>query len=124
MVGQVGSVFTEDESERAYGFVLSEANGQRSRANLTVASGQGVCVAGQVMAGPHTALVKYTDGATATAIIGYKVDATDADQPVSGIVRDAEVNVKVLTYPEETTSGADKADMIASLALLGIIGRD
>lgn len=117
-------VFSENEKTRAFGFVLSEANGQRSRANLVVASGQGVLPAGQVMKGALTALQAYTDGSTATAILGYGVDATDEAIDVAGIVRDAEVNLKALTFPEESTSGNEAADVKASLKLLGIICRD
>lgn len=108
----------------ALSFLLSEANGQRSRENGTVASGQGKLQAGQVLKGPKTAFLAYTDGATATGILGYPVDATDEAQPCVYVARDAEVNVKQLVYPEESTSGNEKSDMIASLALLGIIARD
>lgn len=108
----------------ALSFLLSESNGQRSRENGTVASGQGKLKAGQVLKGASTAFQAYTDGATATGVLGYPVDATDAAQPCMFIARDAEVNVKQLVYPEESTSGNEKSDMIASLKLLGIIARD
>src|SRR5262245_56530138 len=105
----------------ALSFLLSEALGLRSRENGTVASGQGVLEAGQVLAGTQSALVAYTDGATAIGVLNYPVDATSEAVDVSYIARDAEVNQKQLTYPEESTSGNEAADMIASLKLLGII---
>lgn len=108
----------------ALSFLLSEANGQLSRENGTVASGQGKLKGGQVLKGPKTAFLAYTDGATATGILGYPVDATSEAVPCMYVARNAEVNVKQLVFPEESTSGNEKADMIASLALLGIIGRD
>lgn len=108
----------------ALSFLLSEANGQLSRENGVVANGQGKLLGGQVLAGPKTAWVAYTDGATATGILGYPVDATNEAVAVMGIVRQAEVNLKLLIFPEESTSGNEKADMTASLALLGIIVRE
>lgn len=117
-------IFTENEKTRTFGFILAEANGMRSRENVTVASGQGVLKAGQVMKGALTALQAYTDGSTATAILGYAVDATSEAVDVAAIVRDCEVNLKGLTFPEESTSGNESADVVASLKLLGIICRN
>lgn len=112
------------EGKAALSFLLSEAAGQRSRENGVVASGQGKLPAGQVLAGTQAAMVAYTDGATALGILNYAVDATDEAVDVSYMARDCEVNQKQLTYPEESTSGNEAADMIASLKLHNIIVRD
>ncbi|WP_395661514.1 major capsid protein [Aestuariivirga sp.] len=80
-------------------FILSEANGQRSREAITIASGAGIIAAGTVL-GKITASGKYfasavgaSDGSQVPAAIAiYGADASAADVSVSAIVRDAEVN--------------------------------
>jgi hypothetical protein len=115
------------------GFILSEANGHRSRENGIVASGQGKLAAGTVVTDNGSGkLIAYAAGdvtdpggsGEAAGIILYNIDATDMDAAVSYIARDAEVNVHGLVYPEDTTGNPAKANMIASLALLGIIVRE
>ncbi len=39
------------------------------------------------------------------------------------LARDAEVNGNLINYAEETTTGGEEANTIASLALIGIIVR-
>lgn len=107
---------------RNVSFILSEANGQRSRANGVVASGQNL-VAGQLVADSGGKLIAYTDGATAKGIMLYSVDATAGDTDASYIARDAEVNGNYMTYPAENSAGTVESSANASLALLGIIVR-
>lgn len=123
------STFTE--AAHAAEFILSEANGQRSRENGTLVSGQNLAAGAVVMdngAGKLTAYTagEVTDGGTdeAAGILIAAADATDADVAVSYLARDAEVNLKLLTYPAESTAGGEEANTIASLALIGIIARD
>ena len=120
---------TLTEGRHAAEFILSEANGQRSRENGTVKSGQNLA-AGQVVqldTGQLKAFLGPVDTAgllvtEAVGIVIYPVDATLGTVDVSYIARDAEVNGKLLTYPAETSIG-EEALANASLALLGIIVR-
>ena len=115
-------------------FILSEANGRRSRENGTVKSGE-ILAAGQLVQLDTGKLVAF-DGATdsagdlvveATGIILGPVDAsatgTNADTPAAYLARDAEVNDNVLVFPTETSGGNEHANAVASLALLGILVR-
>ena len=111
-------------------FILSEANGQRSREAIIIASGAGVIAAGTVL-GKVTATAKYiasaigaTDGSeTPAAVAIYGADATSADVTVSAIVRDAEVNGNCLTYHADRDQAAEKAAANAALTTLGVIVR-
>jgi hypothetical protein len=126
------TVFTE--GRHAAEFILSEANGQRSRKNGVVSSGQNL-VAGQLVQLSGTELVAKdenleTDGSVTTAVEGILLEpvnasstGTNADTPAAYIARDAEVNVNLLTFPAESTAGGEQAACIAGLALLGIIAR-
>lgn len=124
------TVFTE--AVHAAEFIISEANGHRSRENGTLLSGQNLA-AGTVLQDNGAGKLIAFDADTNTAgslvdeaagILLAAVDATDGDQDCAYIARDAEVNLKLLTYPAETTAGGQEADTIASLKLLGIISRD
>ena len=111
-------------------FILSEANGQRSRETITIASGAGIIAAGTVL-GKVTASGKYiasavgaSDGSEVPAAINiYGADATASDVTVSAIVRDAEVNGKCLTWHADRDQPAEKAAANAALATLGVIVR-
>jgi hypothetical protein len=108
------------EATRAGEFLLSEANGTRSREPITLTGG--AFPAGQVL-GKITASGSYTaydpvatDGAEAAAAILYEaVDASTADATGVAIVRDAEVKGVLLT--DNDAAGT------AALAALGIIVR-
>lgn len=121
---------TKTEGPRALGFLLSEANGNRSRDNITIVSGAGVLVAGTVL-GKITESDKYTDspatGAdgsqTAVAVLAYDVDATSADVKTVGITRDAEIKVDELTYEGTVDDSTKKAAKATQLAAVGIIVR-
>ncbi|RWO90921.1 head decoration protein [Mesorhizobium sp.] len=117
------------EGRHAAEFILSEANGHRSRENGTLDTGD--LAAGTVLQVSGLKLIAFT-GATATdgslvveaaGILIAAADATDADVEVAYIARDAEVNLSLLTYPNVLTDNSDETNTIASLALLGIIAR-
>lgn len=101
-------------------FLLSEANGNRSREVVTLTGGP--YVAGQVL-GKITASGKYTeydngasDGTQAAAAILYAAaDGSAADVQATVIIRDAEISSSALT-------GSD-ANGVTDLLALGIIVR-
>ena len=111
-------------------FLMTEANGQRSRENIIIASGAGIIAPGTVL-GKITATGKYlasavgaTDGSqTAAAIALYGCDATASDTDIAAITRDAEVNAKILTYHPDRDQAAEKAAAQADLVAVGIIVR-
>ena len=111
-------------------FLISEAQGQRSRGNITVASGAGVIVPGAVL-GKVTATGQYLassntadDGSEASVAVAlYGCDATDAAADIAAIVRDAEINGSVLTYHADRDEVAEKAAANAQLEAAGIIVR-
>ena len=108
------------ETTRAGEFLVSEANGKRSRETITVTGGPYVAgqVLGQITAsGDYTA---YTSGAsngseTAAGILWDAADGSAADVTAVAIVRDAEVDAATIT--------GDDADAITDLAAIGIITR-
>jgi hypothetical protein len=103
---------------------MSEANGHRSRENGTLASGEDLA-AGTVLMVSGANLVEYvvdTDSVCA-GILLYTTDASAAAKAVSYLARDAEVNLKLLTYPQSTDESEDEAS-IAALLELGIVCRD
>lgn len=117
-------VFTEDR--HAGEFILSEADGQRSRENGTIAAGQNL-KAGTILMLSNSKLVQFqantnTAGELETDAEGILIapcDATDADTPAAYIDCDAEVNGNVLVY-DDTTNGGEVALTDASLKKLGI----
>ncbi len=121
---------TTNEPGRPLEFMISEANGQRSREQITLVSGAGALKAGTVL-GKISASGKYQtyDNGSGTAavnvgaaILCYDVDATSADQLAAVIVRDAEVHSAGLLWGTNDGAGitAGKADLLA----LGVIVRD
>ena len=122
------TVFTEGKRDTEG--VLSEANGQRSRENIVIASGAGV-VAPMTVLGKITASGKYivsentaVDGSeVAVAVNLYRVDATSADASVAAIIRDAEINDNYLTYGASRNLDAEKLAARVDLAAEGVIVR-
>ncbi|WP_176083127.1 head decoration protein [Martelella sp. HB161492] len=121
------------EKARALGFVLSEANGRRSREVLTIAAGSGIVEAGTAI-GKITASGKYApapdaettgiEGAeTATAICGYTVDATDADVDVACITNDAEVKDPMLIFDDSVDDTTKRTAKLTQLAAVRIKAR-
>jgi hypothetical protein len=99
---------------------MSEAPGQRSRENMTLAEGE-VVSAGQVLEASGGNVVAYAGG-TAMGVSLNNVDATDAPVLIAVIARDAEVNGYELLY----TAGSPEVDVTAAdddLADVGIIVR-
>lgn len=119
-----------DSGARDTGCILTEANGHRSRANITIAAGAGILAPNTVLA-KVTATGKYvpakatgSDGSqTAVAVLLYGVDASAADVWVAGLVRDAEVNGKTLIYDPSIGTQALRLAADAQLAAAGIIVR-
>ena len=119
-----------DSGARNTGCILTEANGHRSRANITVAAGAGILAPGTVLA-KVTASGKYVaakgagdDGSqTAVAVLLYGVDASAEDVWVAGLVRDAEVNGKTLVYDPSIGTQALRLAADTQLAAAGIIVR-
>lgn len=119
---------SKTEKPHAGEFILSEANGARSREQATLAEGQNL-VAGAVLglasSGADDGNYKaYDDGnsdgsQTAVAVLFAAVDATDAAAPCVIIARDAEVNGEAITF----ASGVDEDGAIVDLASKGIIVR-
>ena len=120
---------------RAGAFIVSEANGARSRDTVTILGGTGG--AGVVLAG--TVLGKLTSGGqyvpspasgsdgsqTAIAVLFDDVDATDAD--VEGVViisGDAEVRASDLLYDASVDTDNEKATKATELDAVGIKVRD
>ncbi|MGB0901189.1 head decoration protein [Halocynthiibacter sp.] len=115
---------------RALAFLLSEGSGQISRNSVTIPAGTGkvgagtpigelTATAGHFVPSPN-ALVAGIEGAeVATAILGYSVDATDADVEVVAIDRDAEVKLPMLTFE---ASVDDQAKIDAKIAQLNAVG--
>ncbi len=112
-------------------FLLSEANGTRSRDVVTLAAGAGDLRSGRVL-GKITASSKYAphdpaavDGSeTARAVLlANVVVPDDADVDAVAIVRDAEIKSAALGFAAATDTAAEKAVVLAALATTGIIGR-
>ena len=116
---------------RAGAFIVSEANGARSRDTVTILGGTGG--AGSLLAG--TVLGKLTSGGkyvpspatgsdgseTAIAVLFDDVDATDAD--VTGVVvinGDAEVRKSDLLYDASVDDDTKKNTKATELAAVGI----
>jgi co-chaperonin GroES (HSP10) len=115
------------EKARAAGFILSEANGQRSRDNIMIAAGEGELEAGTVVAyktstGKYVVYQNDETDLAAKAIIIYPVNATSADVEVAAIVRDAEVIGPQLRWANTEDTG-DRDAAVADLASVGIIVR-
>lgn len=122
---------TLTETGHAAGFLLSEANGNRSRDTITVASGQNLkagAVLGKITSGSPTGEYKYYDnGASdgsqaAAAILLDDVDASAGDVKAAAILRDAEVNGDELVY-DSGQNDAAKIAALADLLALGILVR-
>lgn len=109
-------------------FIMSEAQGKRSRENVVLVSGQDLpagAVLGQISSGgKYTALDQAaSDGSqTAAGILINATDASTADTPVAIIRRDAEVNLYQLDWGTQSQTEQDTG--IEELENLGIICRE
>lgn len=104
------------------GLLLSEAPGDWSRLNVTIVSGQDLKygdVVGKVTASGKYAIYANgaSDGTQAAAgiLIGSDVDATNGDLPGAVLIKNAEVNVDLLGWGANDSTGitAGKADLVA-----------
>lgn len=119
---------TLTETLHAGEFIVSEANGTRSREKITLLSGESVA-AGAVL-GKVTASGKYipriaaaVDGSEVAAAVAWDaIDASAAD--VDGVVvfRDAEINGAEIGW-EAAISAPNLALGITELAAVGIVVR-
>ena len=107
-------------------FLLSEANGHRSRSQVTLARHSQTYASGTVLAQIDASHIfaRHTPGAedgtgTARAVLYAAVDATEGDRPAVVIDADAEVNGQLLAWAEGIT-GAEQAAAIADLKTAGI----
>ncbi len=117
------------EGQRAGEFIVSEANGIRSREVKTLVSGQdleaGTVVAAITASGKLSQFDQDNTVVGTNAAVGIlhaNVDASAGDQPCVIIARDAEVNGGELVWPSDIEAG-EKTAAIAQLAALGIIVR-
>lgn len=114
---------TQTETTHAGGFIISEANGNRSRQNVTLTSGQDLedgAVLGKVTSGGK--YVEYdnnaSDGSQAAAgILIGKGDATAGDLAVAIINCDAEVNGEELLWSDSSPDTHEAAGVVDLLAL-------
>lgn len=122
------STVLTDSLHRPFGFIVSEANGERSREQVTIDNGADLA--------PGTVLGKITSGGkyiaadqdagdgseTAVAVLcGWAYAASEEVQAVA-IVRDAEVNEEELIFAAANDAG-EIAELKADLATVGIIVR-
>ncbi|MGQ2906734.1 MAG: head decoration protein [Aliihoeflea sp.] len=123
------TILIEDRFAGAAHYLVSEANGYRSREQGVVAAGSGLLKAGAVM-GRITATGKYVpldpdgmDGSdNAAAILFEGCDATEDDVRRTFTVRDSEVHADVLHWADGV-SDIQKTAALAAMAAFGIIGR-
>lgn len=110
--------------------LISEANGTRSRDEVTILSGE--VLGANTVLGKITASGKYkaytvgaSDGSqTAVAVLFDSVDATGGDKTgIVAFVRDAEMDANSLAYGATVTTQGHKDTAIASLKTVGIIVR-
>jgi hypothetical protein len=120
------------EGKHAGEFLLSEAQGDRSRESAYLKSGE-VVEDGQYVALDGDELVAFpaglnTDGDLTAEIEGIVIgdhDATDGAIEVAYIARDAEVRDSSIKYPDEDSDGETdvKSAVIQAAAAKGIITR-
>jgi hypothetical protein len=124
---------TFTEGRHAAEFVLSEAEGTRSRDTVTLYGGY--TGAGKLK--PGTVLGKLTSGGkyvaspasgsdgsqTAIAVLIGWADVTDGDVEAAVISRDAEVNGNCLEYEATVDQDGEKTTKATQLAAVGIIVR-
>lgn len=116
---------TLTEGRHTAEFILSEANGNRSRDNGTLLSGLNLVAGTVVQLDGNDKLVVF-DGTLDSAagpevqaegILLADSDASAGDLAVAYISRQAEVNVNLLTF------AATQAETVKSLKLKGIVAR-
>lgn len=106
-------------------FIMSEANGKRSRENVMVARG---LRAGTVLGAAGATATDVYSGVEAAgfgAATGILINATPAGEgavEAAVIVRDAEVNRHCLVWTQDDDTPAADADIAAGIAALEALG--
>lgn len=116
---------TFTEGRHAAEFILDEANGQRSRENVTLAASQTITPGMVLIAGEAwvaASAVPGTGDDVCIAIYGVTTAAGETTTKTAVIARDAEVNGNCLEWPADATD-ANIATAVAVLAEKGIIVR-
>jgi len=117
---------TKTETQHTAGFIVSEANGNRSRKKVTLLAAEttGNLVAGTVigeMSAPNAGTYGAYDNSNPAAVDGILVESVDAsasDVEATIIVRDAEVNEDELTIGGDATSITAAGDELAALGII------
>ena len=104
---------------RTAGFLLSEANGERSRAMFSVPANTDTMKPGTIVAADGTPAASADEAA---GILYGTVFESTAVQNATVIARDAEVHGELLQWPEGAVD-ADKTAYAVQLATLGIAVR-
>jgi hypothetical protein len=127
--------YTETERQHTGEFIVSEANGHRSRENVTVTVAASTRLQAGHVLGKLTATGKYVpydnaggDGSESAAGVLYaEIDNTGSVAPADfeavAVVRDAEVRKGDLQW-ESALVDADKDAAYVDMAALGVIARD
>lgn len=125
------TIFTE--GRHAAEFVLSEAEGNRSRDTVTLHGGftgatslKAGTVLGKITSGGKYAAsaASGSDGSqTAVAVLLYPADISTGDVQAAIISRDAEVNGDCLEYEATVDQDSEKTAKATQLAAVGIIVR-
>lgn len=114
------------EGQHAGHFIISEANGHRSREVITVKSGEvlnaGAVIALQSSTGKYIEYQNDETDLAAKAILFDNVDASDGDVEAVALVRDCEVKGANLQWADTEDTG-DRDAAVTDLALQGIIVR-
>jgi len=118
---------------RNLSFVLSEASGKRSVDTVTIASGEGVLEPGSVLGevtasekfvfSPNAEVVGKEGAETATAILCYRIDATDEDQQAVVFNADGEVKTPMLLFHSSVDDATKTATKLDQLRAAGIKAR-
>jgi hypothetical protein len=117
------------------GFIVSEANGYRSRDAIYAAKGSGILPAGMILAqltavvgdGKVGEFVPWVSGGangtgTVAGVLFQEVDTTAAAVNVTGIMRSAEIQRSALAFAG-TPDATAKAAAYAGLAAKGLVLR-
>ena len=118
------------------GFIISEANGARSREQVTIAAGLVPLYAGTVLGlredGKYDQFDPDSSEGADTAAVGILINAVDpsngagangSDVKAAMLIRDAEVRKSDLVWRSNVTA-QEQADAIVELEALGIQVRD
>ncbi|MEJ8474462.1 head decoration protein [Roseibium algae] len=118
---------------RALAFLLSEASGKRSLDTTTIASGEGVLEPGTVLgkvtgsekyvASPNAEVAGKEGAETASAILCYRVDATNADVEAVLVTADAEVKSPMLVFAASVNDTDKQQTKLKQLRAVGIKAR-